>query len=130
MKPTKELNSIIYKLSNGCSNFKLTQNAKCHTTHCFVKETKKGQISKKSKTIQLYKSLVYGAYILNDDYIKDSQAAGKWVSLEKIGSRLPEKVVYPKKSFIRKSSLSDKSRLPEKSFSRKKSSTRKCRFPH
>ena len=68
----KELNSAIYKLSNGCKNFKLVQNAKCHTTHCFIKG--------KSKTIQIYKSLAYGAYILTAEYIKDSLAAGQWVS--------------------------------------------------
>ena len=71
-KERKELNSAIYKLSNGCKNFKLVQNAKCHTTHCFVKG--------KSKTVQIYKSLAYGAYILNAEFVKDSLAAGHWVS--------------------------------------------------
>ena len=71
-KERKELNSAIYKLSNGCKNFKLVQNAKCHTTHCFIKG--------KSKTVQIYKSLAYGAYILTAEFVKDSLAAGHWVS--------------------------------------------------
>jgi len=70
-KERKELNSAIYKLSNGCKNFKLVQNAKCHTTHCFIKG--------KSKTVQIYKSLAYGAYILTAEFVKDSLAAGHWL---------------------------------------------------
>ena len=56
----------------GTTKHVRVQNAKCHTTHCFIKG--------KSKTIQIYKSLAYGAYILTAEYIKDSLAAGQWVS--------------------------------------------------
>lgn len=69
-----QLNNAIHKLSNGCKDFKLVQNAKCHTTHCFVKG--------KAKTVQVLRSLAYGAYILSDEYIHDSIAAGKWLNPE------------------------------------------------